>query len=175
MRTFALLVTAVFSLPSYVFSAPSATPFSTFSNLTIFSPPSTYTIPRTLYARSLLLNQHKETTDVLLSTWENYSPEPPYFPIYRSADGGLTWTHLSDVHDTVNGWGLRYQPFLYELPQAIGSYPAGTIILAGNSIPSDLSKTKIDVYASSDAGKTWSFVSTVASGKPCSNASNQYF
>lgn len=59
---------------------------------------------------------------------------------------------------------MRYQPFLYELPAPVGSYPAGTVLLAGNSIPADLNYTKIDVYASLDKGYTWDFVSEVASG-----------
>ena len=87
-----------------------------------------------------------------------------YFPIYRSVDKGQTWAAFSNVTDQVNGWGLRYQPFLYVLPQAIGNLPKGTILCAGNSIPTDLSKTKIDIYASKDSGLTWSFVSSVASG-----------
>lgn len=97
---------------------------------------------------------------------ENYSPEPPavYFPIYRSQDKGLSWTPLSNVTDQVNGWGLRYQPFLYLLPQAIGALPAGTILCAGNSIPTDLSQTKLDLYASTDDGATWFFVSSFAAG-----------
>lgn len=97
---------------------------------------------------------------------ENYSPEPPlvYFPIYRSTDGGVTWSQYSTVTDQKNGWGLRYQPFLYVLPQAIGNLAKGTVLLAGNSIPTDLSKTKIDIYASTNGGLNWSFVSSVASG-----------
>jgi hypothetical protein len=168
MRAISLFSAALAFLPALVSSAPSvverATPFSTFGPVTVFSPPSSYTVPRTLYARTVLLNQNHETENVLLATWENYSPEPPYFPIYRSTDGGETWASYSTVTDQVNGWGLRYQPFLYELPSAIGSYPAGTILLAGNSIPSDLSKTQIDLYASADKGKTWTFVSHIASG-----------
>ncbi|KAI8632521.1 glycoside hydrolase family 93 protein [Xylariaceae sp. FL1651] len=136
---------------------------TTISNRVIFSPPSNagWVDPRVLYARAVQLK-----SGALLATWENYSPEPPivYFPIYRSTDGGASWTQISKVQDTVNGWGLRYQPFLYQLPVAIGSYPAGTLLLAGNSIPTNLSKTKIDVYASNDDGVTWSFVSNVASG-----------
>lgn len=66
--------------------------------------------------------------------------------------------------DTQNNWGLRYQPDLYVLPYQIGSFPAGTILCSGNSIPTDLSQTKIDVYASFDHGKTWAFVSSVARG-----------
>ncbi|KAI7784358.1 glycoside hydrolase family 93 [Diaporthe eres] len=136
---------------------------TTISNQVIFSPPTNagWVDPRVLYARAVHLK-----SGALLATWENYSPEPPavYFPIYRSTDGGSTWTEIGRVQDTVNDWGLRYQPYLYELPSAIGRFPAGTLLLAGNSIPTDLSKTKIDVYASTDGGVNWSFVSSVASG-----------
>ena len=135
----------------------------TLSNVVIFSPPSNagWTDPRVLYARALQLSNGD-----LLATWENYSPEPPavHFPVFKSTDGGASWSEIAQVNDTVNGWGLRYQPFLYELPSPIGDFPAGTLLLAGNSIPTDLSKTKIDVYASRDSGVTWEFVSSVASG-----------
>ena len=151
-------------LPLFIrlaYSAPFIAPFSTFSNVTVFVPPSNYTDPRVLYARTVELED-----GVLLATWENYSPEPPpvYFPIFRSVDGGETWKEISKVTDQVNGWGLRYQPFLYELPVSVGKYAVGTILCAGNSIPTDLSQTKIDVYASVDKGHSWEFVSNVASG-----------
>jgi hypothetical protein len=87
-----------------------------------------------------------------------------YFPIYKSSDKGQTWTSFSTVTDQVNGWGLRWEPFLYVLPQAIGSLPKGTILCAGLSVPDDLSHTKIDLYASKDNGATWSFVSSIAEG-----------
>ncbi|KAF9078796.1 BNR/Asp-box repeat protein [Rhodocollybia butyracea] len=134
------------------------------NNVTIFDPPSFYSIPRTLYARTVLLETDGDEKNVLLATWENYSPEPPYFPIHRSTDGGSTWEEISRVTDQVNGWGLRYQPFLYELPSAFAGFAAGTILCAGNSIPADLSATQIDLYASTDKGLTWSFVSHIASG-----------
>lgn len=160
-------------------AAPSAiAPFSTFSQNTIFVPDANYTDPRVLYARTVELDD-----GVLLATWvynyflflngiglilsqENYSPEPPkvYFPIYRSADGGASWKEISRVQDTVNNFGLRYQPELYRLPYDIGRFRAGTILCAGNSIPTDLSVTKIDVYASEDNGHSWKFVSHVATG-----------
>ncbi|KAH8661479.1 glycoside hydrolase family 93 protein [Tricladium varicosporioides] len=143
------------------FASPRVVPFSTFSNVTVFTPPSTYTDPRVLYARTVELPD-----GVLLATWENYSPEPPlvYFPIYRSTDGGQTWKEISRIQDTVNNFGLRYQPFLYELPIDIGKFKAGTILCSGNSIPTNLNTTIIDVYASEDKGYTWRFVSHVAKG-----------
>jgi len=92
------------------------------------------------------------------------SPDPPFSPIYQSTNGGETWTHLADVKDTVNGWGLRWEPFLYVLPSAVGQYPAGTMLLAADSVPSDRSAYHIDLYASTDQGATWKFVSNVAKG-----------
>lgn len=131
------------------------------TNRTVFHPPANYNDPRVLYARSVQLKSGD-----LLATWENYSPGPElvHFPIYKSKDNGKSWKEFSKVKDTVNGWGLRYQPFLYVLPEKIGQFPKGTVLLAGSSIPTDLSKTQIEVYASRDNGKTWKFVSHVVSG-----------
>jgi hypothetical protein len=155
----------LFLWPSVIFAAPlhdlEERASGIFSDITIYTPPTSYTSSGTLYARTVQLPNGD-----LLATWENYSPEPPkvYFPIYRSTNGGHSWSYLSKVTDQVNGWGLRYQPFLYVLPSAIGGYAAGTILLAGNSIPTDLSKTQIDLYASTDSGSNWHFVSHIASG-----------
>ncbi|WP_276354208.1 AbfB domain-containing protein [Cohnella caldifontis] len=137
---------------------------SAFGPSVMYSSPSSDPGPGTLYPRALRLQYGGSANGTLLATFEHYVNGTPSFPIYRSTDGGVTWAHLSEVTDTVNGWGLRYQPFLYELPQAIGSMPAGTILCAGNSIPSDLSATKIDLYKSTDHGVTWSFVSSIATG-----------
>jgi hypothetical protein len=94
--------TLVLSLLPLVAAAPKQKAPETFSQRVIFTPPADYRDPRVLYARSAQL---KDGT--LLATWENYSPEPPqvYFPIYRSKDGGYTWSELSRVEDTENGLG----------------------------------------------------------------------
>ncbi|KAK2741397.1 hypothetical protein FQN55_008313 [Onygenales sp. PD_40] len=157
-----LLTTSLISASPAPNSNLSPRAFGTFSDLTIFTPPSNYTDPRVLYARTALI----PSTNTLLATWENYSPEPPivHFPIYRSTDGGESWTEISHVTDTQNNWGLRYQPDLYVLPQPIGDFPAGTILCAGNSIPTDLSQSQIDLYASTDDGASWTFLSHIAAG-----------
>ncbi|KIW50433.1 hypothetical protein PV05_12020 [Exophiala xenobiotica] len=135
---------------------------SYFNNNTVFQAPPNYTVPGTLYARTVQLADLS-----FLATWENYSPEPPsvYFPIYRSTDFGKTWSELSRVQDTSgNNYGMRYQPFLYVLPQDWSTWKAGTVFLAGSSIPTDLSSTDIQLYASTDSGVSWQFVSSIAKG-----------
>lgn len=118
-------------------------------------------IINTLYARNAQLPNGD-----LVATWENYTPEPPavYFPIYRSSGHGKTWKELSRVHDTANGLGLRYQPALYSLPERVGRFRSGTLVLVGSSIPSNMSSIQIDLYASQDQGRTWKFLSHIASG-----------
>lgn len=135
--------------------------FSYFNNRTIFQSPSDYTVPGTLYARSIQLSSGS-----LLATWENYSPEPPpvYFPIYQSDDLGASWHEIGRVEDQVNGYGMRYQPEMYELPRDWAGFKKGTIFVSGSSIPTDLSSTHIELYASTDCGHTWKFVSHIASG-----------
>ncbi|KAI1128215.1 glycoside hydrolase family 93 protein [Nemania abortiva] len=140
---------------------PQPAAIKTLSSLTVFTPPSNYTDPRVLYARTAQLPNND-----LLLTWENYSPEPPpvYFPIYKSTDSGATWAEISRVQDQGYGYGLRYQPFLYVLPKPFAGFKAGTVLLAGSSIPTDLSSTQLDIYASTDSGVTWEFLSHVAAG-----------
>ncbi|KAI6780470.1 uncharacterized protein J7T54_002868 [Emericellopsis cladophorae] len=145
------------------------------TNVTVFAPPENYTIPKVLYGRVRALEC--PGNDVLLATWENYlpvdgesegcppdCPENPYIPIYESFDQGQTWAERSRVYDTQNGWGLRYQPELFELTEQIGDYEPGTLLVAANSIPADLNGTRIDIYFSTDEGHTWEFASNVAEG-----------
>ncbi|HEY0829141.1 MAG TPA: AbfB domain-containing protein [Bacilli bacterium] len=137
---------------------------SAFGPYTMYQSPTTDPSPGTLYPRVLTLKYNGVNNGTMLATFEHYVNGTPTFPIYQSTDGGVSWTKISEVSDQVNGWGMRYQPFLYELPQTIGNMPAGTLLCAGNSIPGDLSKTKLDLYKSTDRGITWSFVSSIASG-----------
>ena len=132
--------------------------------LKMYTSPDSDPGPGALYGRATRLQHSKSANGTMLATFEQYVNGTPSFPIFQSTDSGETWKQISSVTDQVNGWGLRWQPELYELPQAIGNMPAGTILCAGNSIPSDYSKSKLDLYKSTDHGKTWSFVSSIASG-----------
>ncbi|RDW58322.1 hypothetical protein BP5796_12252 [Coleophoma crateriformis] len=139
-----------------------------FTNKVVFTPPSTYTSWKTIYGRSAQV-----TDGSLLVTWEDYPlVDQTPFPIYRSTDGGVTWASYSQILDQVNGWGMRYQPHFYVLPTAFGGYAAGTVLCAGVSAPSDLSEAYIDLYASTNNGLTWKFVSHIAYGSGPELASN---
>ncbi|PZT52855.1 ricin-type beta-trefoil lectin domain protein [Paenibacillus silvae] len=100
----------------------------------------------------------------MYATFEQTSNTTPVFPIYESVNNGETWTKVGEVQDTQNGWGMLNCPELFELPQSIGNMPAGTLLLAGNSVPGDKSATKMELYKSNDLGRTWTYVSTIAEG-----------
>lgn len=120
--------------------------------------------PGAMYPRVIELQHNGEANGTLLATFEQYTHGMPVFPIFRSTDGGLRWSLFSQVEDTELGWGARFQPQLFELPVKCGDLEAGTILCAGNMIPQDRSKTAIHLYKSSDAGKTWEFMSEIARG-----------
>ncbi|KAF2227948.1 Sialidase [Elsinoe ampelina] len=163
--------TALLSLAASTLVAAQGTPVErprpvqTYSGVVIYQPPVNYTEPRTLYARTLEIKEKGK--NVLLATWENYLPNNnpnPYYPVYESLDNGKSWKERSRLYDQVNGWGARYQPFIYQLPDNLGRFRKGDILIAGNFIPQDLSQTKIDIYVSKDGARTWKFVSSVARG-----------
>ncbi len=175
------IAAATFSLAAIIVCSPLKSDLSDLSqranptftpglNKHVFDPPASWASWRVIYHRVVQLND-----GTLLSSWENYAPEPPLeaAPIWRSTDGGKTYASFSQVKDQVNGWGMRYQPFLYVLPQPFAGLKAGDLLFAGNSVPSDLSKTKIDVYSSTNSGLTWSFLSSVATGGRASASNGQ--
>ncbi len=120
--------------------------------------------PGSMYPRCIVLNHSAEKPGALLATFECYTNDIPVFPIFESLDDGASWHLLSKIEDKEKGFGCRYQPHLFELPQKVGDLPAGTILCAGNIIPQDMSQTILQLYQSQDGGKTWSFMSEIVSG-----------
>ncbi len=82
-------------------------------------------------------------------------------PIWRSSDNGETWTHFSDVPQ------LNGQPCLYELPSQMGEFPAGTVMACGTGAGiAAPGASSLDVMVSRDSGRTWTHLSTIATGRP---------
>ena len=120
-----------------------------------------------LYPRVIELHHAGEKNGMLLVTFDHSTvQEPPVVPIMCSLDGGITWEKYSQIEDTQNGYGIRFQPDIFELPLQCGDLPAGTIVMAGNSVPLDFTSTELSFYVSRDHGKTWEFRSSVAKGGP---------
>lgn len=127
-----------------------------------------------LYPRVIELHYAGEENGTLLATFDHSTlKEPPVSPIMRSTDGGKTWEHLSDMADTKNGWGIRFQPVLFELPKQCGDLPRGTIVFSGNAVPlqacgrenpPDFIGTELQFYISRDHGRTWEYRSSFAYG-----------
>jgi len=93
------------------------------------------------------------------------------FPIYQSTNGGGTWSSspIGVVRDTVHNWDLD-GPTLFELPQAEGPYPAGTLLAAGTAwVHNDYTQQAIEVFRSADQGHTWTYLSSCASESGLSN------
>jgi hypothetical protein len=128
---------------------------------TMYTPPSGVAAK---YPRAIRLQSSGPSNGTLLATFSVGVTNMPTFPVFRSTDNGNTWTQISQITDTQNGWGMRWEPDLYELPTAIGGFPAGTVLAAGASVPPDRSAIKLDMYASTDHGVTWTFVSNIATG-----------
>lgn len=149
-----LLVTSLFAVCALgIPHGPPGPKF--FKNVTVFAPPPSWPDRGTSYARSVLLDQDCETNNVLLASFVFGPPEGgPYLPIAKSTDLGNSWGEISRVYFTHKNYtgGIILQPFLFELPQQIGKYPAGTILATGNAIPGDFSSTNIEIYASLDHG-----------------------
>ncbi|QGQ95130.1 carbohydrate-binding protein [Paenibacillus psychroresistens] len=131
-------------------------------------PTKTYADSGSAYARIICLKNSGANNGTLLCTLELYAyvNEETVWPIYRSSDNGETWQFVTHVRDTQYGFGNKYQPVLYELPQQLGDLPAGTLLLSGVSIPKDGSSTTITVYLSKDCGDSWNYLSTVDQGGP---------
>ncbi|WP_445192232.1 sialidase family protein [Sphingomonas sp. Tas61C01] len=87
-----------------------------------------------------------------------------HIDVYVSADAGVTFRPLSRITDPDFGTGLCCGT-IFQLPRAIGKLPAGTLLWSG-SIGQDGGidrRMTIKIYMSADDGRTWRFLSAIAS------------
>lgn len=87
--------------------------------------------------------------------------------IYESTDEGATFSQVGTVTDPDAATGLCCAT-LYELPRQVGALPAGTLLWAA-SIGQDQARParrmQIDAWASTDHGRTWSRLATIATAQ----------
>ncbi|WGL51396.1 ricin-type beta-trefoil lectin domain protein [Nocardioides sp. BP30] len=126
------------------------------------------------YPRVIRLAHNGSANGTLLATFSHSGTgvTKANFPIYRSTDGGVTWSSspISTVTDTQHGWDLD-GPTLYELPQAEGSLPAGTLLAAGTAWNhGDYTQQAVEVFVSTNQGASWSYRSSCASESGLANS-----
>ncbi len=112
------------------------------------------------YAKVIKLEHSGEHNGTLLATHEqrpnNSSDHLFRYPIFRSTDDGDTWERIALVDDTYNrNPTVGYQPYLFELPEDIGEFKKGTILLGGCTRTNNQAQTIMVLYYSTDVGETW--------------------
>jgi hypothetical protein len=93
---------------------------------------------------------------------------PTTLPVYRSTDGGVSWTQISEISSNTPGWDLE-APTLFEVPRDIPGLDQGDVLAAGTAWDvGDYTAQKVEVFRSTDQGATWQFLSncTQTSGLP---------
>lgn len=146
--------------------------------------------PCVLYPKSAQLADGR-----IVATFENDQTAPvgQTLPVYKSDDDGTTWAKLSDVkapaYLSSDSKYAKYtsnwtNPYLYVLPQNVGSLSAGTLLLASivsgddyyyqeqkaaNSSwtptsDGDRKDVALALYSSTDDGATWSIQNIITAG-----------
>ena len=104
---------------------------------------------------------------------------PSDLQIFRSLDNGNTWSLQGTINRNTNGYNSILQPDLYELPENIGNLKKGTFLIAANQAKVDSNNNLIgdsiamNLFASSDHGKTWTSTSQIAHSNPKTNDDNR--
>ena len=119
------------------------------------------------YPRLIRLAHSGPANGMLLATFTHAggADRRASLPIYRSTDGGATWSSkpVGIVMDSIHGWDLE-APALFELPSAQGDLPAGTLLAAGTAwIRGDFRQQSMMVFISRDHGPSWAYRSACAS------------
>ena len=115
------------------------------------------------YSRMIRLQHNGAANGTLLATFEDF--DLGAMGIWQSNNDGVTWTTspITTIPDTADGagWYFEFEPDLLELPQAVGSLSAGTILLAGDTWQASTGTHDILLYKSTNQGQSWQFVNYI--------------
>nr|WP_240934450.1 sialidase family protein [Cellulomonas sp. IC4_254] len=121
------------------------------------------------YPRAIRVDNDGSTAQTMLATFARGGVGPAtVLPVYRSTNGGTSWTQVSTISSNTPGWDLE-APTLYEVPRSIPGLNAGDILAAGTAWDvGNYTAQKVEVFRSTDRGSTWTYLSscTQTSGLP---------
>jgi len=108
-----------------------------------------------IYARARQLSNGEVLASVVAFTGGNH------IDLYASSNSGTSFSKVGSINDTEFATGLCCGT-IFQLPRAVGTLPAGTILWAG-SVGQDAAnrRMKIKIYKSADNGRSWSYLSAV--------------
>ena len=163
----------VLSLSLLLFEACERTPSA--EEQAAASPPPTGTILATGSSTTRVIRlQHQPDSTSNGRLLASFEQDGPTMPIYESLDDGHTWSEepVSQVaefpHAGESGWVLQWCPDFLELSQAAHDLPQGTVLLAGLATyineDGEASQQHAQLYASTDVGRTWTYLSTIIEG-----------
>lgn len=114
-----------------------------------------------LYPRALLLQHGAHAGEILASVVAPQQSGHLGGTILASSDDGVSFTPVGAIDEPAAARGLCCAT-LYELPQAVGGLPAGTVLWAASVGGDDPTQPMaIPVWKSLDGGRTWAPLSTV--------------
>lgn len=115
------------------------------------------------YPRVIRLAHNGSVNGTLLATFGINVGGTDSLLIYRSADGGRSWSRLSTLADSAYG-GRSCCETLFEVPRALGTTPAGTLLLAESAGAAGTVGHELKIFRSRDQGRTWAYLSSCAKG-----------
>lgn len=118
------------------------------------------------YPRLIRLQDSGSANGRVLASMTTYMDNAGRAVIYGSQDDGASFQQVGEIRDPAgeNQAGMCCST-LYELPRSVGGMPAGTLLWAGTTgigADADQRRSSIRLWRSADHGRTWSFLSDVA-------------
>lgn len=128
----------------------------------IYGPTKENPAPVLTYPRLVELYHNGAANGTILATAESLDEES--YIIHVSRDGGKSFEILSRITEPEDsGLVCNWQPFIYELPCAVGGLPEGTMLFSGCIRDRAVKeRSQIVLWASRDLGKSFEKLSVVA-------------
>ena len=116
-----------------------------------------------LYPRVIRLSHSGSANGQVIATATSFPSGGAAGAVFASTDGGAKFSQVSTVPDTLAASTGLCCTTIYELPQQVGQLSAGTLLWAGSvGQNADNRRMSLRVWTSTDAGRSWSYLSTIA-------------